>query len=205
MGQTRVYDEQGNAVCVTVVLAGPNRVVQCKSDQLDGYNAVQLGFDEQKEQRLTKPLMGHLRKHKVVAMKQLREFRDYDLEVKPGQELQVDVFQKGDMVDAIGITKGHGFQGVMKRHGFAGGPRSHGAKGFSRRPGAISSGSTPGTVPKGQPMPGHMGHVRRTTQNLQIIEVRKEDNVLLVKGSIPGATGDYVVIRNAKKTRKKAT
>lgn len=204
LGQTRVYSEDGKAVPVTVVLAGPNRVVQCKTEKRDGYDAVQLGFDEQKEVRLNKPLQGHFRKHNARPVKRLREFRNFGLEVKPGDLVNVNIFAKGDYVDAIGVTKGRGFQGTMKRWNYGGGPASHGTKGFNRRPGAISAGSTPGWVLKGQKMPGHMGQRRRTTQNLQIMDVLVEDNILLVKGSIPGANGDYVVIREAKKQPKSA-
>jgi len=199
LGQTRVYDEQGNAIVVTVVLAGPNYVLQCKTQQSDGYNAVQLGFDDQKEQRLTKPLLGHVKKHNGKAVKYIREFRDFQVAVKPGDTVGPDLFAKGDFVDAIGTTKGRGFEGVVRRHGFRGGDSTHGAKGWHRRAGAIGCRLFPGTVRRGLPMPGHMGQVRRTTQNLEVIQVRPQENVLLIKGSIPGAQGDYVIIREAKK------
>jgi large subunit ribosomal protein L3 len=199
MGQTRVYDEQGALVCVTVVKAGPNHVVQRKTIESDGYNAVQLGFDEQKEHRVTKPLLGHFKKTNVPPVKWVKEFRDYKLDVKAGDKVGVTVFNKGDFIDAIGVTKGQGFQGVVKRHGFRGGDMTHGAKGWHRRSGAIGQRLFPGTVMRGMKMPGHMGQVRRTTQNLEIIQVREADNVLLVKGAIPGAAGDYVVIRESKK------
>ena len=199
LGQTRVYDDQGALVCVTVVLAGPNHVVQRKTVETDGYNAVQLGFDEQKEHRVTKPLLGHFKKTNVPAVKWVKEFRDYKLDVKAGDKVNVTVFNKGDFIDAIGVTKGQGFQGVVKRHGFRGGDMTHGAKGWHRRPGAIGQRLFPGTVMRGMKMPGHMGQVQRTTQNLEIIQVREADNLLLVKGAIPGAKGDYVVIRESKK------
>jgi large subunit ribosomal protein L3 len=204
LGQTSVYDAQGNLIPVTVVLAGPNRVVQCKTMERDGYKAVQLGFDDQKEHRLIKPLAGHLRKYSAAAVKQLREFRDFTLEVKPGDVLGPNIFAQGDFVDAIGITKGRGFEGVVKRHRFRGGDMTHGAKGWHRRSGAIGQRLFPGTVRRGMRMPGHMGQVRRTVQNLEIIQVREADNVLLVKGAVPGAKGDYVVIRESKKYPKKA-
>jgi large subunit ribosomal protein L3 len=204
LGQTRVYDEQGNVVCVTVVLAGPNRVLQCKTKDTDGYSAVQLGFDDQKESRLTKPLLGHIKKHNSVPVKWIGEFRDFGLPVKPGDVVGVDIFVKGDTVDAIGVTKGRGFEGVVKRHGFAGGDSTHGAKGWHRRSGAIGCRLFPGTVRRGLPMPGHMGQVQRTTQNLEVIGVRPDDHVLLIKGSIPGAKGDYVLIRESKKYPKGA-
>jgi large subunit ribosomal protein L3 len=203
LGQTSVYDAKGNLIPVTVVLAGPNRVVQCKTMEKDGYKAVQLGFDDQKEQRLSKPVAGHLRKFTAAPVKRLREFRDFSIEVKPGDIVGPTIFAQGDFVDAIGITKGRGFEGVVKRHGFRGGDRTHGAKGWHRRSGAIGQRLFPGTVMRGMRMPGHMGQVRRTIQNLEIIQVREADNVLLVKGAVPGAKGDYLVIRESKKYPKK--
>jgi large subunit ribosomal protein L3 len=204
LGQTRVYDAQGRAVSVTVVLAGPNRVLQCKTVASDGYAAVQLGFDDQKESRVGKALQGHFKKHQSPMVKRVREFRDFSLPVKPGDILGVTVFAPGDRVDAIGITKGRGFEGVVKRHHFRGGDITHGAKGWHRRPGAIGQRLFPGTVMRGTRMPGHMGQVRRTVQNLEVVQVRESDNVLLIRGAIPGASGDYVVIREAKKKRKLA-
>ena len=204
LGQTRVYDEKGVLIPVTVVLAGPNRVLQCKTQESDGYNAVQLGFDDQKDQRVTKPLLGHIKKHNGAAVKRIREFRDFTLSVKPGDVIGATVFSKGDFVDAIGVTKGRGFEGVMKRHNFRGGDASHGAKGWRRRPGAIGQRLFPGTVMRGMRMPGHMGQVTRTIQNLEIVQVREADNLLLIKGAVPGAKGDYVVIREAKKHPKAA-
>lgn len=205
LGDTRVYDAKGTVVPVTVVLVGPNRVIQCRTEKTDGYKAVQLGFDDQKEHRVTKPLNGHFKKHKTVPVKRVREFRDFTLDVKPGDVLSAGIFAQGDFVDAIGLTKGRGFEGVVKRYGFHGGPASHGAKGFRRRPGSIGQRLFPGTVMKGIKMPGHMGQVRRTVQNLEIIQVREEENILLIRGAIPGAKGDYVVIRESKKKPKKLT
>ncbi|MBI3879041.1 MAG: 50S ribosomal protein L3 [Verrucomicrobia bacterium] len=202
LGSTRVYDERGNAIPVTVVLAGPNRVLQCKTVETDGYKSVQLGFGEQKEHRLTKPLLGHIKKFNGAAVKRIREFRDFTLDVKPGDIVGPAIFAKGDFIDAIGLTKGRGFEGVVKRHGFRGGDSTHGAKGWHRRSGAIGQRLFPGTVMRGMKMPGHMGQVRRTTQNLEIIQVREADNVLLIKGAIPGSPGDYVIIREAKKIAK---
>jgi large subunit ribosomal protein L3 len=202
LGQTRVYDAKGVATSVTVVLAGPNRVLQCKTQQSDGYNAVQLGFDDQKEQRLTKPLAGHIKKFNGQPVKRIREFRNFSKEVKPGDIVGAALFEAGDYVDAIGLTKGRGFEGVVKRHRFAGGDSTHGAKGWHRRSGAIGQRLFPGTVMRGMRMPGHMGQVRRTVQNLQVMQVRPEDNLLLIKGAIPGAKGDYVIIRESKKRPK---
>jgi large subunit ribosomal protein L3 len=203
LGHTRVYNAQGVIMPVTVVLAGPNRVLQVKTQAgRDGYNAVQLGFDDQKEQRLTKPLLGHVKKHNGAPVKRIKEFRNFSKDVKPGDVVGPTLFAPGDFVDAIGVTKGRGFEGVVKRHGFRGGDSTHGAKGWHRRSGAIGQRLFPGTVQRGLKMPGHMGQVRRTTQNLEVIQVREADNLLLIKGSIPGAEGDYVVIRESKKRPK---
>ncbi len=216
LGHTSVYDAEGNLVPVTVVHAGPNRVLQVKSREgKDGYNAVQLGYGEQKDTRLTKPLLGHLKRHGVeiqrpgpktpvvlVGVRRIREFRDFSLPVKPGDLIGPDIFSPGDFVDAIGVTKGRGFEGVVKRHHFRGGDSTHGAKGWHRRPGAIGQRLFPGTVRRGMRMPGHMGQVRRTVQNLEVVRVMPEEHLLLIKGSCPGAEGDYVIIREAKKIPK---
>ena len=200
LGHTRVYDANGVAVPVTVVLAGPNRVIQVKTQAgKDGYNSVQLGFDDQKEQRLSKALAGHIKKHNAAAVKRIKEFRDFSKDVKPGDIVGPTLFAVGDFVDAIGTTKGRGFEGVVKRHRFAGGDSTHGAKGWHRRSGAIGQRLFPGTVMRGMKMPGHMGQVTRTTQNLEIIQVLEADNLLLIKGAIPGSEGDYVIIRESKK------
>lgn len=203
LGHTRVYNAQGVLIPVTVVLAGPNRVLQVKTQAgTDGYNAVQLGFDDQKEQRLPKALLGHIKKQNGVAVKRIKEFRNFSKEVKPGDVVGPALFAPGDFVDAIGTTKGRGFEGVVKRHRFAGGDSTHGAKGWHRRSGAIGQRLFPGTVMRGMRMPGHMGQVTRTTQNLEVIQVLEADNILLIKGAIPGSEGDYVVIRESKKRPK---
>ena len=200
LGHTRVYDASGAAISVTVVLAGPNRVIQVKTQAgKDGYNAVQLGLIDQKEQRVTKPQLGHFKKFNATPVKKIKEFRDFSKEVKPGDVIGAALFGVGDFIDAIGVTKGRGFEGVMKRWNFAGGDATHGAKGWKRRSGAIGCRLFPGTVNRGMKMPGHMGQIQRTTQNLEIIQVRDADNLLLIKGSIPGSEGDYVIIREAKK------
>lgn len=218
LGQTRVYNEDGVLVPVTIVLAGPNRVLQVKEREgRDGYSAVQLGFDAQKDSRLTKAQLGHLAKFGVniartqadqpvslQGVRRIREFRDFTLSVKAGDLLGPDVFVRGDFVDAIGVTKGRGFEGVVRRHGFRGGDSTHGAKGWHRRGGAIGQRLFPGTVMRGMRMPGHMGQVRRTAQNLEVVQVLPEDQLILIKGAIPGANGDYVVIREAKKFPKPA-
>jgi len=219
LGHTRVYDAHGVITPVTVVLAGPNRVLQVKTTETDGYSAVQLGFGSQKPQRIPKGKLGHLAKfgalsadnakksrekgdHSVVSGAQkIREFRDFSREVKTGDLLGPALFQVGDFVDVIGVTKGRGFEGVVGRHAFRGGDATHGAKGWHRRSGAIGQRLFPGTVMRGMRMPGHMGQVRRTAQNLQVVQVREGDNLLLIKGSCPGAEGDYVIIRQAKKRK----
>lgn len=213
LGHTRVYDANGVITPVTVVLAGPNRVLQVKTAEgKDGYSAVQLGFGDQKPRRLTKPKLGHLKKHGVEVkdkstdplsgVQRVREFRNFSKEVKTGDLLGPDVFAVGDFVDCIGVTKGRGFEGVVKRYKFRGGDATHGAKGWKRRTGAIGQRLFPGTVMRGMRMPGHMGQVRRTVQNLEVVQVRPEDNILLIKGSMPGAEGDYVIIRESKKRPK---
>ena len=203
LGHTRVYNAQGVLIPVTVVQAGPNRVLQVKTQAgKDGYNSVQLGFDDQKEQRLPKPLLGHIKKHNGVAVKRIKEFRNFSKEVKAGEVVGPALFAPGDFIDAIGTTKGRGFEGVMKRHNFGGGPSTHGHKGWHRRGGAIGQRLFPGTVLRGFKMPGHMGQVSRTTQNPEVIQVIEADNLLLIKGAIPGAEGDYVVIRESKKRPK---
>ena len=233
LGQTRVYTEDGRSVSVTIVQAGPNQVLQRKTTGRDGYESVQLGFDGQKEHRLSLPKRGHLKAHNgeenytprspartvkgkarltnrkawdaraITPIRRIKEFRDFSLDVKPGDSIGADVFDVGDYVDVIGKTKGRGFQGVVKRWNFGGGRGSHGSGGWRRRPGSIGAGSTPGHVTKGKHMPGHMGQASRTVQNLEIIQVQADDNLLLVKGAIPGANGDYVVIRESKKKPKK--
>jgi large subunit ribosomal protein L3 len=212
LGHTRVYDANGVITPVTVILAGPNRVLQVKDKDKDGYCAVQLGFGPQKPQRITKPKLGHLKKFGVevkekstdalAGVQRIREFRDFSREVKTGELLGPDVFAVGDYVDCIGVTKGRGFEGVVKRHRFAGGDSTHGAKGWHRRSGAIGQRLFPGTVMRGMKMPGHMGQVRRTVQNLEVVQVRPEDNILLIRGSMPGSEGDYVIIRESKKRPK---
>ncbi len=199
LGHTRVYDANGVLTPVTVVLVGPNRVIQVKTTESDGYNAVQLGFDDQKESRLSKAVVGHLKKHNSAAVKRIREFRDFSKEVKPGETIGADLFAVGQFVDCIGVTKGRGFEGVVARWAFRGGDATHGAKGWHRRSGAIGQRLFPGTVMRGMKMPGHMGAVRRTSQNLEIVQVRPADNVLLIKGNFPGSEGDYCVVREAKK------
>lgn len=201
IGMTKVYTNKGEAVAVTVVDVSGNEVVQVKQKSgKDGYSAVQMGFGEQKESRVTKPLMGHFKKNNVGAKRVIKEFRLESDDQLPGADTKIDasLFSVGQYVDVIGTTKGKGFQGVMKRWNFAGQPATHGHM-MHRRPGSIGCRLTPGLVWKNQKMPGHDGVDRCTTQNLQIIQSRPEDGVLLISGAIPGNKGSLVVVRPAKK------
>lgn len=201
LGMTQVFDADNALVAVTVVEAGPCPVTQVKTAQSDGYEAVQIGFGAQKESRMTKAELGHLKKAGVGALTELVEIRsDKPAELKVGDVLKVTNFTEGQKVDIIGTTKGKGFQGVMRRYNFAGQPASHGHM-MHRRPGSVGCRQTPGHVYKGRKMPGHMGQVRRTTQNLSIVKILEDKNLLLIKGSIPGANGDIVLVRTAKKAK----
>ena len=194
---TRVYDQSGRVTPVTVIAAGGNTVVQTKTLEKDGYAAIQVGFDEQKPQRVNKPELGHFKKAGVGAKKHLREFRSNgDGSEFEGVDLSVKQFEVGDIVDVIGRSKGKGFQGIVRKHNAAGQPASHGSM-MHRRPGAIGMRSTPGRVWKNQSMPGHMGDERKTVQNLRVVQVREEEGVILVSGAVPGAIGSYVVVRPA--------
>lgn len=197
LGMTRVYDQSGRVTPVTVIAAGGNTVVQTKTLEKDGYAAIQVGFDEQKPQRVNKPELGHFKKAGVGAKKHLREFRSNgDGSEFEGVDLSVKQFEVGDIVDVIGRSKGKGFQGIVRKHNAAGQPASHGSM-MHRRPGAIGMRSTPGRVWKNQSMPGHMGDERKTVQNLRVVQVREEEGVILVSGAVPGAIGSYVVVRPA--------
>ncbi len=194
---TRVYDQSGRVTPVTVIAAGGNTVVQTKTVEKEGYAAIQVGFDEQKPQRVNKPELGHFKKAGVGAKKHLREFRSNgDGSEFEGVDLSVKQFEVGDIVDVIGRSKGKGFQGIVRKHNAAGQPASHGSM-MHRRPGAIGMRSTPGRVWKNQSMPGHMGDERKTVQNLRVVQVREEEGVILVSGAVPGAIGSYVVVRPA--------
>lgn len=199
LGMTHVYQNDGSSVAVTVIDVKGNQVLQVKkkSDK-DGYTAVQLGFGEQLERRIKRAKLGHLKRWNGAPKKKLQEFRVESEENLPvsGQELGVDLFPAGAWVDVIGTTKGRGFQGVVKRYNFAGQPQSHGSM-MHRRPGSIGCRLTPGLVWKNQKMPGHMGQARRTTQNLQIVQSRAEEGVLLISGAVPGSNGSYVLVRPA--------
>lgn len=197
LGMTQIFDETGRLIPVTVVEAGPCRVVQIKTRERDGYEAVQLGFVEVKDRKLTKAELGHFKAANVPPSRYLREFKKTG-DVQVGQVLKADLFQKGDWVDVEGISKGKGFQGVVKRHHYRGGPESHGSM-FHRAPGSIGSSSHPSRVWKNKTLPGHMGSERVTVQRLKILESRPDENLLFVSGAVPGATGGMVVVRKSKK------
>jgi large subunit ribosomal protein L3 len=201
IGMTQVFRADGRAVPVTLLKAGPCVVVQRKTPLIDGYNAVQLGLMEfVKPARINKPRTGHLKKANVEGVKFLKELnlRPGDDDFKPGDQVLVDQFKPAEMVDVIGISKGRGFAGVVKRHHFRGGDKSHGSM-FHRAPGSIGASSYPSRVWPGTRMGGHMGTDRVTVRNLEIIDVNAEDNVLVVKGAVPGPNGGYVVVRRAKR------
>lgn len=196
LGMTHIYDENGNMIPVTVVKTGPCTVTQVKTTETDGYNAIQLGFGTPKPHRVNKPAKGHCEKHGVGLCYRFKEFRtDKAADFTVGQTLTVACFEKGDYVKVQGTTKGRGFQGVMKRWGKHGGPASHGST-VHRRPGSIGMCAWPGHVFKNMKMPGHMGVEKCTTVNLEIVEVRPEENLLFVKGAIPGWCGGYVTMYN---------
>ena len=199
VGMTQIFDESGKVIPVTVIEAGPCTIAQIKTEETDGYNAIQLGFGDVKETKLNKPEKGHFAKANVKAKKHLREFRLDSLEgLKVGDELKADVFAAGDKVDVQGTSKGKGFQGVIKRHGQSRGPMGHGSM-YHRRPGSMGPTSTPGRVFKGKKLPGHMGHVTVTIQNLDVVAVDLDKNVLLLKGSVPGAKGAILKIKSSVK------
>lgn len=198
VGMTQIFDERGEAVPVTVIQAGPCYVTQVRTEQKDGYWAIQLGFEEIRPRRLTKAQLGHLKR--LPPLRHLREIRTRDIEgVEVGQKVDASIFSPGDRVDVTGFSKGRGFAGVVKRHGFRGGPATHGQSDRLRAPGSIGSGTTPGRVFKGTRMAGHMGNRRVTAQNLEVVLVDPERNLLAVKGSVPGARHGLLVIRNAAK------
>jgi len=202
IGMTQVFRADGQVVPVTVLKAGPCVVVQRKTPQTDGYDAVQLGLMEYvKKSKISKPQTGHLKKSGAEGVKFQREFRldnTANGDMKPGDRVLVDEFKPKDMVDVIGISKGRGFQGVVRRHHFKGGPSGHGSM-FHRAPGSIGASSFPSRVFPGMKMSGQMGTNRVTVRNLEIVEVDTEENVLLVKGAVPGPNGGYVMVRRAKK------
>ncbi len=198
VGMTQLFDDAGRAVPVTVIKAGPCYVTQVRTVDQDGYSAVQLGFEETKTQRLSGGELGHLKKNELPPLRILREFRT-DEELEEGQTLTVDVFEEGERVDIVGKSKGRGFTGVVKRYGFSGGPKTHGQSDRHRAPGSIGAGSTPGRVFKGKKMPGRMGNDTVTSQNLLISRIDPENNIIAVRGSVPGPKNGLVIIKEARK------
>ncbi|MFR7874314.1 MAG: 50S ribosomal protein L3 [Christensenellales bacterium] len=197
IGMTQIFDEKGRVIPVTAIEAGPCVIAQVKNVETDGYEAIQLGFGEVKESKVNRPIKGHFAKSKLTPKKHLREFRVDSVEgVKVGDELKVDTFAAGDKVDIQGISKGKGFQGVIKRHGQSRGPMGHGSM-YHRRPGSMGPTSTPGRVFKGKKLPGHMGRNTITIQNLEVVKVDLDKNVILVKGSVPGANGSILKIKSS--------
>lgn len=200
IGMTQIFDENGIAIPVTLIEAGPCYVTQIRTPQQDGYSAVQLGFEEVKPKRLTGGQLGHLKRNNLPPLRYLREFRVKDIQFQEGDRITVtDVFNTGERVDVIGLSKGKGFQGGVKRYGFAGGPRTHGQSDRLRAPGSRSSTTTPGRVFKGSRGAGHMGFDRVTVQNLRVVLVDGERNLLAVRGAIPGPKGGIVLIKEARK------
>lgn len=203
VGMTQIFGERGEVIPVTVIEAGPCYVAQIKTIERDGYSAVQMGFEDSKPRRLTRPQMQHLRKNKLPPLRYLREFRarGEDLSFEEGQKLTVEMFEEGELVDVVGTSKGRGFAGTVKRHGFGGGPKTHGQSDRHRSPGSIGACTTPGRVFKGKRMPGRMGNDRVTVQGLKVVLVDPERNLLAVRGAVPGANGGLLMIQQARKTR----
>jgi len=193
IAMTQIFDEQGKAIPVTVIQAGPCPVVQKKTVKTDGYDAVQLGFDPAKDSRVTKPLKGHFAKAKVKPVRMLHEFRGGS-DLEGGAEVKADVFEPGSKVNVTGTSKGRGFQGVVKRHGFSGGPKTHGSR-TGRVPGSIGNSAYPGEVIKGTKLPGQMGNARVSVTNLTVMGVDAEQNLIWIKGAVPGARNGYLTIQ----------
>tara|TARA_B100000575_G_scaffold64182_1_gene49128 strand:+ start:337 stop:954 length:618 start_codon:yes stop_codon:yes gene_type:complete len=195
IGMTSIYDVNGKNIPCTIIQAGPCIVTQIKNLEIDGYNALQLGFEDQKESRINKPLLGHFKKAKSVPKKKVVEFRDFEGDFKLGDSITVDVFQEGQFVDVGGISKGKGFQGVVKRHNFRGvGDATHGQHNRMRAPGSIGAASYPARVFKGMRMAGQTGNTKVKMTNLQVMKVFSDENILVVKGSVPGSKNSYVIV-----------
>lgn len=198
VGMTQIFAEDGTVIPVTVIEAGPCKVAQIKTNEIDGYSAVQLAFGEIKEQKVNKPLKGHYKKASLAASRYLREVELEDNEeVKVGDVVTADLFKEGDVVDVTGTSKGHGFSGVIKKYNFAIGPKAHGSK-YHRGVGSLGA-IDPARIFKGRPMPSRWGNERVTIQNLQVVKVDAEKNLLLIKGSVPGVRGSLVTVRKAVK------
>ncbi len=199
IGMTQIFDDDGVAIPVTLIEAGPCYVTQVRKPEVDGYSAVQLGFGEVKPKRLTGGELGHLKQNNLPPLRFLREFRAKDPEIQEGAQLKADVFALGERVDVSGTSKGRGFQGGVKRYHFRGGPKTHGQSDRLRAPGSHGSGTTPGRVFKGSRGPGHMGNERVTVQGLKVVLVDAERNLLGVRGAVPGPRGGLVMIKEARK------
>ena len=198
IGMTSVFSAEGKNVPCTVIEAGPCVVTQVKTVEKDGYQAVQLGFQDKKEKHTTKPLMGHFKKAGVTPKKHLAEFKEFETELNLGDTVTVELFNDANFVDVVGTSKGKGFQGAIKRHGQHTGPKTHGSK-YHRHAGSNGMASDPSKVMKGKKMPGQMGHVQITIQNLEVVKIDAENNVILVKGSVPGPKKSLVTLKAAVK------
>jgi large subunit ribosomal protein L3 len=196
LGMTQVFVEDGSAIPVTVIEVEPSVIIQKKTVARDGYDALQLGYGHMKQKGVVKPLQGHYRKADKGYFRVLREFRGEVDGADVGQEIKADMFAAGDYVDVTGVTKGKGFAGVVKRHGFGGGRATHGSM-FHRAPGSIGASADPSRVFKGKKLPGQMGNERKTLQNLRVLAIRSEDNVMLIKGSVPGGRSGVVLIKQS--------
>jgi large subunit ribosomal protein L3 len=199
IGMTQIFDDNGAAIPVTVIEAGPCYVTQVRKVETDGYSAIQLGFEEVKPKRLTAGQLGHLKRNDISPLRFLREFKAKNPDIEEGSSITVEIFNEGDYVDVVGTSKGKGFAGAVKRYGFRGGPKTHGQSDRQRAPGSHGAGTTPGRVFKGSRGPGHMGHERVTVHNLKIVQVDKDRNLLAVRGAIPGPKGGVVMIKGARK------
>ena len=201
LGMTRVFTEDGRWIDVTLLEAGPCTVIQRKTQDKEGYDAVQIGFGDAKVSRVTKPVQGHFAKNGLTPKRALREFRvTKDSSLKPGDEVRADIFQTGDLVDVSGTSKGKGFAGGVKRHGWDGGPATHGSN-FHRAVGSIGQSASPGRVIKGKTMPGHMGNIGATSQNLEVVNVDTSKNLIVVRGCVPGANGGLIVVKKSIKSK----
>ncbi len=206
LGMTQIFLEDGSVVPVTIVEASPCTVIQKKTREKDGYNALQLGFLPKNAQRVNKPLSGHFKKAGVGPTYHLKEFRVEDVGgYEPGQMVSLNLFKPGDVVDITGLSKGKGFTGVMKRHGFHGSPGSHGTHEYFRHGGSVGANSFPARVFKNMKMPGHHGNQRVTLQNIKVLDIKEDQNLILLKGGIPGGRHSWVLIRSATKGKGSST
>ena len=195
IGMTSIYDENGKNIPCTVIQAGPCVVTQVRTKEVDGYEALQLGFDDKAEKQSNKALNGHFKKAGTTAKRRVVEFQGFEQDFKLGDEISVDHFEEGEFVDVSGTSKGKGFQGVVKRHGFAGSERTHGQQSMNRAPGSVGAASYPARIFKGMKMAGRMGGDKVKIQNLRVLKVVKDKNLLVVKGAVPGHKNSYVIIQ----------